>query len=145
MKIGCEFICSCLTVALFGCTKGSNDYHQMVPIEDLIENPKSYIGQKIEFVGYAYFHKLNPSTAVYLDKESSSDPFAESVVYLVTNNLKENEELKACSGSRVMAFGVFKPQSDIGFILHVDKGVRVINEQGEVKEYCYKPEQKESK
>ena len=125
MKTGYRLIFSCLTLALLSCTKGSNDYHQMVPLEDLIENPKSYIGQKIEFVGYAYFHEHTPSTAVYLDKESSSDPFAESVVYLVTDSLEENEELKVCSGSRVMAFGVFKPQSDIGFILHVNKGVRV--------------------
>ena len=133
MKTGYRLNCFCLTLALFGCTKGSNDYNQMVPLEDLMENPKPYIEQRIETVGYAYFHEHTPSTSLYLDEESSSDPFTESVVYLATNNLEESEELKACSGNSVMAFGVFKPQSDIGLILHVDKGVRVINEQGEVK------------
>ena len=140
MKVVYKLICFCLVTTLFSCTKGSQDYHQMVSLKDLIESPKSYIEQRVEFVGYAYFHEHTPSTAVYIDKKSSSEPFTDSVVYLATDSLEENEELKACSGNRVMVFGVFRPHSDIGLILDVDKGVKVINEQGEVKEFCYKPE-----
>ncbi|WP_417445388.1 hypothetical protein [Kangiella sp.] len=124
------------------CKEGRTDYHKLTNLEDVLEDPRKYEGQRLHLAGYAHYQEgLSSSLELYIDKEQAKhldNPnigIPPSLILLPVDGFEDS--LLNCSDRVVSVYGVLFLNPSLGLILHLEKGIKEVKGQ-EVGDFCYK-------
>lgn len=129
-------------VFVASCKEGRTDYHKLVNLEDVLEEPRKFEGQRLHLAGYAHQDEffgrtprlyIDKEQAEYLDKPSMDIPL--SLKLLPIDGF--DEELLNCTERTVSVYGVLFLSEDLGLILHLEEGIKEFHGK-EAGEFCYK-------
>lgn len=133
-------ILSLLIIA--SCKEGRTDYHKLVSLEDVLEDPRKYEGQRLHLAGYAYYQEgWSSSLEFYIDKEqvkhldNPNVGIPPSLILLPVDGFEDS--LLNCSEKVVSVYGVLFLNPSLGLILHLEEGIKEVKGQ-EVGDFCYK-------
>lgn len=124
------------------CKEGRTDYHKLTNLEDVLEDPRKFEGQRLHLAGYAHYQEgLSSSLELYIDKEQAKHldnpniDIPSSLILLPVDGFEES--LLNCSEQVVTVYGVLFLNPSMGLILHLEKGIKEVKGE-EVGEFCYR-------
>lgn len=127
---------------IVSCKEGRTDYFKLVSLEEVLQNPQRFEGQRLHLAGYVYQDDFfGSSPRLYIDKEQVENLHNPNLDTPLSLKLLPfdgfDEKVLKCTDRTVSVYGVLFLSKDLGLILHLEEGIKEF--YGEATgEFCYK-------
>lgn len=125
-----------LPLLMLGCQKPKTEYFDLATISEIVQSPGYFSNAKVQVAGFAHYETGLLALSLFENKKQS-EIFGE-LNHLIIKANDDYRNLLACKGKSVLISGVIKPHNDFGIFIEVAKDIKVIEQNGEVNEICYK-------